>query len=239
MGPLFALGFWIIVGGTCAIAVSVVAKIIAVRLTRSVPESPTKRGLINLSSLLPFACVVWAGAVVIAQGVINETWRHRDLGFGDDARAPLFHGWSLSRDDSGNGVVHYSDGYPGGEILGVLTLQVVDPWILGSADSKWFSDLGRSSVPPDRYFLLNAVTGACRDFSNQPALQSAAAASGLALKLEPVDSVFNRYRFTWFDGVALFLLFAPPGIAFVFLLRSILRLRRSGAEEATAWTASP
>jgi hypothetical protein len=47
--------------------------------------------------------------------------------------------------------------------------------------------------------------------------------------LDSVDSIYTRARFTWFDGLTLFLLFAPPLAGAAWLLRLLIGLRRSGA----------
>jgi hypothetical protein len=228
MGLGFVLALWLGVGLICSFVLSLLARSLALRLTRHSPDTPAKRRLIRSSRLLPFVCLVWAGGVVIMHGVIDETVFHRDFGLGDDAYVPLIRGWSLILDDSGTGVLRYADGYPGGEILGVSSLQIADPWILGAADSQWFGRFPESQAAPDRFFLLNTASGARREFGSEAALRSAASQAGITLKLDPVVSTYTRIRFTWFDGLTLFLLFAPPLGTAAWLLRLLLGLRHSG-----------
>jgi hypothetical protein len=177
---------------------------------------------------------VWAGIVFTFQGFINTTFLHRDLGLGDSSYCPLPNGYSLLMIDvSDQGTVYnprtqFSDDMVSDQsdaISGIRTLQLEGINILGGSDSKYSEHFGQDSPPLDRYFILNTRTGQQTDFKSENDLQVAASKLGIALKLEPIFDIYRRYRFTWFDFAALFLLIVPPVVAFGLLLRSVMRLR--------------
>jgi hypothetical protein len=231
MGIGFVFALWLVVGSALAFASSRIARKVATRLTGNVADSVPKQKLVRMAAWFPFACLAWGITVVIAQGVINETWRARDFGLGDDAHCPVLNGWNLNVDEEG--VLYYSGAhssndsiYPDSDtVWGVSKLQVTGPWILGAADSHSFNHSALTEPPPDQYFLLNTVTRKRLDFKGGDALRSAAAQAGIALNLKSVELVYRRYRFTGFDDLAAILLFLPPIAAAAFLLRLILRLK--------------
>jgi len=79
----------------------------------------------------------------------------------------------------------------------------------------------------DSYFLMDTQVGKHTSYSTREDLQAAAAPLGIHLNLEPIDAVYSRYRYTWFDAATGVLLLVPPLAGFVFLVRKVIRLRRS------------
>ena len=77
-------------------------------------------------------------------------------------------------------------------------------------------------------FLLDTQTTTYTDFRTYEALRDAAAQRNIQVHLEPIDVVYGRYRFTWFDAVAAAGMFGVPLLGAWPLFRWILRIRRSG-----------
>ena len=234
MGILFVLVFWGAAGTALAVVGAVVARSAAAFLTRGVKEGSARA--IKAATLFPFACLAWAVVVFLCQGFVNETVFHRDIGLGDSWHCPLPNGYALLLMDkpdfgtvynpktqtSEDSVVDQEDAPSG-----VRVLQVTGPYIFGGSDSKYFEHFGQSSPYLDRYFLLNTLTGKRTDFLTDDALRTSALELGIPLTLEPIYRVYSRYRFTWFDLVAVFTLFLPPMISGGLLVRSIMRLRKT------------
>lgn len=237
MGILFVLIFSAFAGSIAATVGALVLRALISTMTRREENGPHKvaqRRLIRFATFLPFACLAWAGIVFAFQGFINTTFLHRDIGTGDASYCPLPNGYSLLMIDVGDqGTVYnpktqLSDDMVSDQsdaISGVQELQIAGGNILGGADSKYSAHFGQDSSPLDRYFILNTQTGKHTDFPNEDELRVAASKLGMTLKLEPIFNIYHRYRFTWFDLAAAFLMIVPPIVAASFLLRSTVKLR--------------
>ena len=215
MGLLFALVFCGVAGVFLAGFGSLCMWRAAELLTRGSGE-PAK-GIVRAAILFPFACLMWAGTIFVIQGIVNETMLHRDFGIGDSARCPLPNGYAMMVADDQTIVFNprtqdseSSIGKQQDTVFDVTTLQVVGRYILGSAD---------------QYFLLDTNTGGNTGYSNLAELQSAALQLHIPVRLESPDKVYRRYRYTWFDAGAAFLILVPPCIALGFLLQRVLKLR--------------
>lgn len=177
---------------------------------------------------------MWAAAIFMLQGFINTTFLHRDIGLGDSFYCPLPNGYSILMIDVGDQGTVYNPKTQmvkgevtdqGDVISGVTRLQVAGPEILGEYDTRYAETPGPNNARLSRYFLLDTRTGNRTDFPTKDALRVAATHRGITLKLEPIFSVYRRYRVTWFDILAVCLLVLPPVIAIALFFRSIARLR--------------
>jgi hypothetical protein len=187
--------------------------------------------------LLPFACLAWAGAVFVLQALVNEELLHRDFGVGDGWHAPLPNGYVVSFIDvtdqgsicpakaGGDGCTHPS-------IDGIRLLQLSGPYLLGAADSHLLEHFGQQTSAVDNYFMFDTRDGKRTDYASADELKTQAGARGIALHLEPIYSVYSRYRFTWFDVFAGCLLVLPPLVALGALGWWVIRLRRTRAPAA-------
>jgi hypothetical protein len=233
MGILFVLAFWGIVGLVLAAFGTLGGRTIVAKLTRGANEDAHKSArdkIIRYATLFPVGCLVWAACVFVFQGFINTTYLHRDIGIGDSSYCPLPNGYSILMIDVGDeGTVcrgtDASESNPDSAISGVRELQVSGAFILGASDSQYAEHFGQDVPTLNRYFLLDTRTGKHSDFATEVALRMAASELGITVKLEPIFNVYRRYRFTWFDAFAAALLFVPPIIGIVLLIRSIVRLR--------------
>jgi hypothetical protein len=109
----------------------------------------------------------------------------------------------------------------------VKELQLSERYMMGAVE-------GRESLQePPSYFLVDSRTRSRTNFANELALYDAAAAAGVRLALEPVDSFYWRYRWSSFDLFALILLVIPPMFAGATLIRRIVQLRRPQYTEAS------
>ena len=221
------------VAGTIAGSIGVVVLgRIAARLTRGVEHG--RKWVIRAARLFPFACLGWAAVVFIFQAVINETVFHRDPGIGDGFDCPLPNDCRISMIDvtdagylyspptgtSSSGVSSQED-----SLSGVCLLQLEGRYTLGGVDTC-YPDKWKRNPQPDSYFILDTQTGKRTDFADRRALFLAARKLGIRLDLEPIEEVYRRFRFTWFDVLAGLLLIIPPMVGLALLIRSIIRLRR-------------
>jgi hypothetical protein len=234
MGWAFVLLVWGVIGATFAAIGAVGFRYAAVFLTRG--AGAERQRAIFAVTLFPFACLGWAAIVVIFQAVVNAGVLHRDVGFGDTATCPLPNGYSLLMIDvPDRGIVFNPKTEPASGILtaqadavdGVRFLQVSGRYILGASDSQAYSHPETPGDRVDSYFLLDARVGSQTKFATLDALRDSAEKLGIQLKLEPINSVYVRYRYTWFDLLAAILLVLPPVLAAFLLLRWIFHLRRS------------
>lgn len=201
-------------------------------LTRRVTQG-RRRGILA-AAFFPFACVVWADTVAVFQWVVNESFLHRDPGFGDEWLCPLPNGYALMMIDvTDQGWVFHPkaqvvDGVTEqvNAVDGVRALQVAGRYVLGGSDSQSYQHPEGSNIM-DSYFLLDAQTDTRTNFSNYDALHEQAQQLGIALRLEPISVVYSRYRFTWFDVFAGMLLCVPPLVSAWLLCLWIWRLRRT------------
>lgn len=184
--------------------------------------------LILWTCVYPFACLVWFLAVFVFQAYVNEALLYRDPGPGHLYQTPLPNGYAvLLIDEIHDGSVfnpatHFSsnsnnDIHPDGTdaVSGVRVLQIAGNKILGGAGpiGEYSSAETRDRV--DYYFLLDTDTHTRTNFESYDALAKAAQAVGIQPHLEPLLTIYQRYRYTWFDLSAVALLFVPVlGAAF-------------------------
>ena len=110
---------------------------------------------------------------------------------------------------------------------GVRLLQIADPYILGGVDRQASEHLGEDSNQIDSYFVLDTRTGKNTILPNYESLQKEALRQGIRTELEPINAIYSRYRFSWFDVFTAFLFCVPPFIGFFLLLRRVVRLRQT------------
>jgi hypothetical protein len=239
MGLGFVLIFWAIAGLVLGTIGAGALGAITAFLTRGIVQS--RRRLILFAGLFPFACLAWAGAVFVFQAVVNAGLLHRDVGLGDGSYAPLPNGYEISFidvTDQGSicPVARGEDGCTQSPtaISGARSLQVAGYYLLGATDSQWFQHLGEQTSAVDQYFVLDTRDGKKTVFANLDQLKTKATELGISLQLEPIYSIYSRYRFTWFDILAGCLLVLPPIAALVALGHRIFRLRRTRATPASA-----
>lgn len=234
MGIGIVLLLWAIIGSILAGASLVVLGGAVAFFTKGVTKGRT--AAIVAAGLFPFACLAWAGAIFFFQAFVNEGLLHRDAGLGDAWRCPLPNGYAiLMIDVTDYGSVYNpkTQGVSGavGEqedaVFGVRLLQIAGPYILGGVDSKVPGDSDESSIQVDSYFVLDARTGKRTNLPSYEALNTAALQFGVQPKLEPIQSVYARYRFSWFDVFVGVLFCSPILITFLFLVRRVMRLRQT------------
>ena len=238
MGIGFVLVLWMILSVAAAAVAALVLRSVTSRLTRRNDDPrafPARQRLLRAAYLLPFYALAWAGAVFAFQALINTELLDRDMGAGDAAYCPLPNGYSIGFVDVMDQGDVYDSRRSAGEpdahaaASGVRLLQVAGAMLLGASDTRYLQHLDQRDPPLDRYFLIDTRTGKRADFTSVNDLRDAAAKSGITLTLEPVSTIYDRYRYTWFDLFAVLLLLLPPVIACARLLRSILRWRRGDA----------
>jgi hypothetical protein len=226
MGIGMVLIAWAIAGSIFAGLGALVLGSAASFFTRGSCER--RRKVIISAILFPFACLAWMGAVFVFQAVVNDSFLHRDLGAGDTWRCPLPDGYALMMIDvTDQGWVYNPKTQPGDDVgeqadavAEVRKRQVAGPYILGSLGLE-------NSGRVDAFFLMDTRAGTHKTFSNYAELRTAAQILGIQLGLEPIDAVYSRYRFTWFDDLAGVLLFVPPLVAGGFLVWWVIRLPRT------------
>jgi hypothetical protein len=86
----------------------------------------------------------------------------------------------------------------------------------------------------DSYFLLDTATGKRLNFTDYESLRRNAAEHKIALKLQPIQSVYSHYRFTWFDVLVGVVFISPPLAAFSVLVVWVMRIRRTRVALVTA-----
>jgi hypothetical protein len=240
VGIGFVLAAWAIVGTVLAGLAAIVLGTISYLATRQV-QSPRRIAVILTVVVFPFLGLGWAATVFVFQAIINETMLHRDPGAGDAWQCPLPNGYAiLMIDEMEHGTVYNpktqldDDGVGVGEhdqyaVAGVRKLQIAGKYILGGADSKAFGSPSSTKDRIDEYFLLDTQAGTRSDFSEYGSLSAAAAPLGIHANLEPIATVYSRYRFTWFEVFAGVLFVVPPILAATLLTLWIRRLRRDRA----------
>jgi len=202
-------------------------------LTRNATSG--RKRVIMAAAFFPFLCLAWGAGVFVFQGIVNEALLHRDLGLGDTWHAPLPNGYQVMMiDDTDRGWV-YNPKTQGGPVVGeqedavadVSKLQVANQYILAetTADPRSYSERDRNQ--PNTYLLLDTAVGRRTQFQNYEALRGKALELNIKPDLEPINTVYSRYRFGWFDILAVALFFLAPAIGAVLLIRSILRIRRT------------
>lgn len=233
MGILFVLIFWAIAGSILGLLACGTLYVMARVLLRKV--SPRPKLFLAGVILFPIACLGWAGFVFVFQVVVNVTLLHRDPGLGDGWDCPLPDGYALSFTDVMDQATLYRlKDHPSimdvptgdGVLSGVRFLQLAGDDLLGASDSKWFTHYSEKSSSVDRYFLVNTKTNELKIWTAKDDLSQWSAEHHVPLHLETVEDVYLRYRWTWFDWLAILLLVLPPLAAFVFLFRWGWSLRR-------------
>lgn len=233
MGLGIVLLFWAVVGTVVAAIGGVTLGCATAVLTRGITNG--RRRIITAASLFPVVCLGWGGAVFVFQAVVNEGLLHRDLGLGDTWHTPLPNGYQIMMIDvTDQGWVYNPKTQPGdavGEredaVSGVRNVQVAGRYILGGTDSKSFEHLGKDINQIDAYFLLDTQLGKQTQFQNYDALRQRAVELGIKPNLQPINSVYSRFRFSWFDIFAGLLFCIPPVIGALALISWIVRLRRT------------
>ena len=232
MGIGFVLLIWAVVGIVVGIIGSAVLGFSTALLTRNVQSG--RRRAIVAACLFPFVCLGWGGAVFVFQAIVNEGLLHRDLGMGDTWHAPLPNGYQvLMIDVTDQGWVYNPKTQPGSGVSeqedavgGVRNLQIAGRYIIGAADTKALENMGSAHNQVDVYFLLDTQTNKKTQFPNAEALRSRASELGIEPNLQPINGVYSKFRFSWFDVFAGLLFCVPPLIGALFLIGWVVRLRR-------------
>lgn len=234
MGIGCVILLWALVGT----ALATVGAAVLAFVTRAVTKGATgaRKRAILIACIFPFFCLGWTVVVFTFQAVINETLLDRDAGIGDTWHCPLPNGYAITMIDVMDyGWVYNERLQPSrtaltegeGSISGVRLLQVSGKYIFGGADSNWSSrvDDNKGDSNVSFYFLIDTQAGHRADFSTVEELRAAASQAGTTLTLEPIQSVYAKYRFTWFDMVVGVLELVPIVLFAVLLVRLILKLR--------------
>lgn len=233
MGIVLVLVLWAVAGLILAALGAAGCGCITALLIRRATRG--RRRVIIAASVFPFACLIWAGAVFGFQAIVNEGVLNRDLGMGDTWHAPLPNGYQIMMIDvsdqgwvynpktqRSSGVMEQEDA-----VSGVRFLQVTPHHILGAVDSKAFDHLGSESDQVDRYFILDTLHGKRVNFKDRGSFEQRVRGFGFEPKLESINSIYSRFRFSWFDVFAGLLLLIPPIGGAILLLVWIVRLRRT------------
>jgi hypothetical protein len=232
MGLGIVLIFWAVIGLVVASVGALTLAGATALLTRRAHVG--RRRTIWAAALFPFFCLGWGACVFVFQAVVNEGLLHRDLGIGDTWDAPLPNGYEIIMIDvTDQGWVYNPKTQPGsgiGEredaVAGVREMQVAGRYILGGTDSKSFEHLGEQNGSVDSFFLLDTDTGRQARFPTYDALRNKAQELRIDLNLEPINSVYARFRWTWFDISAALLFFGPSFLGLIMLVWWVSRLRR-------------
>ena len=243
MGIGLAIVSWLVKGTILATALAVIAGSLTAVL---VPRGRARRTRSILwACVFPFACLCWLLGVFMFQAYVNESLLYRDAGIGHTWQTPLPNGYAiLLLDEKHDGTVfnpktHFSSSsdneiHPDGPdaVSGVRVVQVAKNKILGGAGplGQYSSRAARDRV--DYYFLLDTEAHTRVNFQNYDDLTRAASSAGVAPRLEPLYSVYKRYRFTWFDFSAIALAFLPP-LGIGLLLARRIRLLRGAVSPAS------
>ncbi len=236
MGIGFVLVIWGVVGLVMASVGSLVMRGVVAYFLRGVAD----RGqLLRRATLFPVACLIWAGMVFVFQAVVNVVFLHRDIGIGDGFDCPLPNGYALSFIDVTEiGTLYKPANHSLWEdpqenavnaINDVVVMQLTGPYVLGGSDSKRLEHFGQDNYAADTYFVLDTRTDKRTDFKTYAALREAAQRLNLQPNLVAIDSLYSKYRFTWFDAFAGLVLIVPPLIAAALMTRSVVRLRMTRA----------
>src|SRR6266516_884685 len=235
MGLGIVLVFWAVVGIVVASVGALTLAGATTLLTRRV--SAGRRRAILAAAIFPFVCLGWGACVFVFQAGINEVLLGRDLGIGDTWHAPLPNGYQIMMIDvTDQGWIYNPKTQPSSGVVvgdqedavtGARNVQVAGRYILGGTDSKSFEHLGQGSENVDSFFILDTATGKQTKFQTYDELRSRAQELRIDLNPEPINSVYARYRSTWFDLFAALLSFIPPLVGLVLLARWVWHLRRT------------
>ncbi|MGC2638447.1 MAG: hypothetical protein WA294_14780 [Acidobacteriaceae bacterium] len=233
MGIGFVLILYAIVFGIAALVGAVVLGSVIGRLVSR--SNPRREMAVSVGRLFPFACVAYAGLWFISYALINYQCFHRDPGLGDSWESPLPNGYALLMIDvTDEGTVYNPNTQPlrSGAVgtadseFGVRQLQIAGDLIFGARDSGYFGRIDSDSNVVDRYFELDTRNGTCTEYQSLADLRTRAAREGVRLQLRPFDTVFDQYRWTWFDFAAAAALVIVPIVCFLLLVRWVWRIRR-------------
>jgi len=223
---------WALVGTVLATGAAVFLAVVTTVLTRRVPVG--RRRAILAAAILPFIWLGWGACVFIFQAVVNEVLLSRDLGIGDTWHAPLTNGYQIMMIDvTDQGWVYNPKTQPDGvaeqddAVAGVRKVQVAGRYILGGVDSKAFDRSGKDDASVDSFFILDTSTGQQTTFKTYDGLCGRAQALQIKVNLEPISTVYGRFRRTWFDVFASVIFFMPPVGGFVLLAWWVWYLRRT------------
>lgn len=112
-------------------------------------------------------------------------------------------------------------------IANVRTMQISGRYILGGSDNHPFEDSDDDSGHVDSCFLLDTQAGKHANYASYEALRTKAQDVGITVHLEPIQSVYQRYRYAWFDAIVAALLLLPPITGLAFLIVWTRRVRRT------------
>jgi hypothetical protein len=197
---------------------------------RDVPAGRKKA--IVYAALFPFACVFFAGVWFVAYAVTNAVVFHHDPIIGDGWFTDIGNGYAIEMIDvTDHGIVYprarSNDGINGpNAIQGVRRLQISGTQMFGTCDTKVFQNFGNGIQGEDEFFSLNTKNLEIKHFSDMTALGAAAQQLGVPLKLEPIASVYDKFRWGWFDALAAFTLFALPTFGFWWLVQYVREIKR-------------
>jgi hypothetical protein len=230
MGIGMALVAFAIVGTVLAGITGIVIAFITALITRGAPK---RRNAIIAAIFFPFACLGRCGAIFGFQAIMNEDFFHRDAGLGDAWQCPLPNGYGiLMIDTTDYGWAYNPKTQPARGVseqedapFSVRLLQVDRNYFLGRLDSKAGERESANTQRIDAYFLIDTDTNKRLNFPDYQSLQVAFEPLGIRLNLEPIATVYRRYRFTWFDVIADLLFILPCVVTSIFLVRWILGLR--------------
>lgn len=239
MGFGMVLIAWGLVGIVLASGAAILFAGAATVLTRRVPVG--RRRAIFAAALFPFICFGWAAGVFVFQAVVNELLLNRDLGIGDTWHAPVPNGYQIMMIDvTDHGWVYNPKTQPDavGEqedaVAGVRKVQVAGQYILGGVDSKAFTSLGEDNAKMDSFFILDTSTGRQTKFKTYDELWGRAQELQINVNLEPISTVYGRFRSTWFDMFSAVLFFMPPIVGFILLAWWVWYLRRTRVDPPLA-----
>jgi hypothetical protein len=236
MGIGIVLIFWGLVGLIGATVGSVTLPRVASHFTQGAGKDC--RRLLLAMRLFPFACLAWASAVFVFYAVVNEIVFHRDPGIGDGWTCPLPNGYAIEMIDVTDRGFLYNPKTQDinlglhesrDAISDVCELQLAGRYVLGGANCRAAVPHG----PEDHdailsYFLVDTGTGTHTDFPSYEALNRAATETNIQIQLDPIDVVYRRYRFTWFDAAAAAGMLGVPLFCAWLLFRWVMQIRNSG-----------
>ena len=233
MGIGIVLMIWAVVGAVLACIGAMVMGATTMFLTRKATKDRTLTLLASFA--FPFGCAGWAALLFVFQALVNGTM-HRDPGLGDSWDCPLPNGYAIMMIDvTDRGWVYNPKTQSGGlseqddAVAGVLVIQVAGRYILGGADTRSFTEQGNDMNRVNSYFILDTQPGKKTSYPTIDELRRGTQALGISLNLQPINAVYSKYRYTWFDIFVGILLVIPPLISFAVLALRIRRLRNTSA----------
>lgn len=228
MGLGIVLIFWALTGTLIAGAAAFVCKSVVDRLMPQGRDSELRFEILKSSVMLPIKSVVWIGAIFVFQALVNTVFLQRDCGLGDSRHTPLQNEYCLSlQDDFETGKLYYSVANPSGdgvvddsfgEVSNVSELQVVAPYIFGTASEGVIKTF-------NFYFVLDTEKRVTSRFNKLEDTQVFARERGIDLNLRPTCEIFSENRVGWFDYLSAVAMFIFPAICLWSLSISIIRYR--------------